>query len=185
MWVTARRLTHPVYVTPALPASYVSLGELHQHPFYGRSRGPRFGQAHISHATVTGQDSPLLLTLFPLVIHQVFQYASYYAKLRRDACHQRHVRADKGGHCACACMRVHAFCRIWPGRIWTHVTGTKTRAPVHCPCRSPHQPKSPTTQSATCTPGVAVPALSTKVHRNGRTRGKSVASRSGNYLSTH
>ena len=25
-------------------------------------------------ATVTGQDSPLLLTKFPLVIHQVFQY---------------------------------------------------------------------------------------------------------------
>ena len=37
-------------------------------------------------ATVAGQDFPLLLTQFPLVIHQVFQYDCYSQVLYTNAC---------------------------------------------------------------------------------------------------
>ena len=37
-------------------------------------------------ATNAGQDSPLSLTLFPLIIHQVFQYVCYSQVLNENAC---------------------------------------------------------------------------------------------------
>ena len=58
-----------------------------------RCHGPSFDRSQIRHesdecrtATVTGQDSPLLLTKFPLEIHKLFQYDCYSQVFNKNAC---------------------------------------------------------------------------------------------------